>query len=151
MRHHGYPNPDAVQYAATLPPTFPCQLTTDSYGKIYPMHNHGAWLNEHGDGNTDLDSGHFHRVKGFKVMPDESDGHTHDLTTLPCTAGGARATGRHGPLPGTEMALRDAPVEIMGAGGGALDRVPRWVWIVGALAVTTAVLGTVIYFARKDD
>ena len=147
MRHH-YPNPDAVPYASTLPPTFPCQLTTDSFGKTYPMHNHGAWLNATGDGNTDVDAGHFHRVRGFKVLPDQSDGHTHELTTLPCTAGAARPTGRNGPLQGSETALlASGPVEIM----GSPPAIPRWVAIVGGLALAGIVIGTIVYFVRKDD
>lgn len=96
MRKTEYPNPDAVQYARPMPPGFPCQLTTQTTGKSYPIHNHGAWLNAQGDGNTDVDSGHFHRVRGFKVLPDQSDGHTHEMTMLPCGAGAPRTVGRDG-------------------------------------------------------
>lgn len=149
-RHH-YPNPDAVPYASTLPTSFPCQLTQDAWGKIYPMHNHGAWLNAQGDGNTDLDAGHFHRVKNFKVLPDQSDGHTHEMTMLPCTAGAARVTGRNGPIgQETTAVMAGPPIQIMGAGalGGG---VPHWVWVVGALVGVAAVVGAVMYFRSNSE
>ena len=89
-----YPDPDAVKYAKTMPPRFPCQMTTDATGRIYPMHHHGAWIDKLGNGNTDLDSGHWHHVRSFKVESDPTDGHTHELTMLPCGAGAARPVAR---------------------------------------------------------
>lgn len=89
-----YPDPDAVVYATTMPPRHPCQMTTDAAGRIYPMHHHGAWIDKHGNGNTDLDAAHWHYVRDFKVEPDPRDGHTHELTMLPCGAGGARPVER---------------------------------------------------------
>ena len=94
-----YPNPDNVRYATTLPPPFPCQMTTRTASKSYPIHYHGAWINAAGDGNTDVDAGHFHRVRNGRVLADQTDGHTHDLTMLPCGAGGAHPMSRNqGPL-----------------------------------------------------
>jgi hypothetical protein len=92
-RHRGappsshYPDPENVVYPTTLPPGFPCELTSRDAGKMYPIHDHGAYLNADGDGTTDVTAGHYHRVRGGRVLPDESDGHTHRLTGLPCGAG----------------------------------------------------------------
>lgn len=81
-----------------MPPRFPCQMTSESQGRTYPTHSHGAWIDKEGNGNTDLDSGHFHRVRGFKVYPDASDGHTHELTMLPCGAGAPQTVARESAL-----------------------------------------------------
>lgn len=89
-----YPDPDAVVYATTMPPQHPCQLTTDNTGRIYPMHHHGAWIDKLGNGNTDLDSGHWHHIRSFKVESDPTDGHTHELTMLPCGAGAPQSVAR---------------------------------------------------------
>ena len=89
-----YPNPDRVVYPTGQPLAFTCQLTTRAGGRIYPMHEHGSWLDKDGNGNTDLDAGHFHRVRGFKIYPDESDGHSHEMTMLPCGASAPRTVGR---------------------------------------------------------
>lgn len=83
-----YPNPANVLYPTTLPAPFGCKLTTRNAGKLYPMHDHSAFINSEGTGNTAVDASHFHRVIGWKVIPDESDGHTHQLTRLPCGTGG---------------------------------------------------------------
>jgi hypothetical protein len=116
------------------------------------MHKHGAWLNAEGDGNTDVDSGHFHRVRGFKVLPDPSDGHVHALTTLPCGAGAPRNVARE-LLP--VGAMVDAPdgtylVQVQGAGAK-----PFWTpWkVVGALAVLTGLVvgGVVLYHRYQED
>jgi hypothetical protein len=87
LRRNQYPNPGAIEYARTMPPSHPCQITTDDTGKNLPMHHHGAWLDHKGNGNTDVAAGHFHRVMDFRVLPDLSDGHNHQLTTLPCGPG----------------------------------------------------------------
>jgi hypothetical protein len=77
-----------------MPPRHPCQLTTDDAGRIYSAHHHGAWIDKLGNGNTDLDSGHWHHVRSFKVEADPTDGHTHELTMLPCGAGAAQTVER---------------------------------------------------------
>jgi hypothetical protein len=82
-----YPDPDRIVRPTTDPPRFPCQLTNRSAGKLYPIHSHGAWVNRDGEGTTDVTARHYHRVRNFKVLPDPSDGHTHELTGLPCGAG----------------------------------------------------------------
>ena len=82
-----YPNPDRVVYPRGYPPAYPCQLTTRDAARMYPLHNHGAWTDDQGNGNTDVDAGHFHRIRNFKILPDESDGHTHEISNLPCGAG----------------------------------------------------------------
>jgi hypothetical protein len=54
---------------------------------MYPIHDHCAFVDRQGDGVTGVDASHFHYVRGGKVKPDSSDGHTHNLTGLPCGAG----------------------------------------------------------------
>lgn len=147
-----YPDPAAVVYPTGMPQPFPCQLTTRVAGKSFPIHNHGAWLNAQGNGNTDVDSGHFHRVRGFKVLPDESDGHVHEMTMLPCGAGDPRATGREGPLPGYASDGSMVPIQqmqMMGAGAGM--SVPTWVWWVGGLVVVGAIVGAVVMYRRGHE
>jgi hypothetical protein len=82
-----YPNPDAIVYPTTQPPPFPPQLTSRDAGKLYPIHSHSAFVNAEGDGVTDVVASHYHRVRGGRVLPDASDGHTHRLTGLPAGAG----------------------------------------------------------------
>ncbi len=93
-----YPDPAAVAYPTTLPPPFPCQMTTRNTAVRYPVHEHGAYMNGQGDGNTDVVSGHYHRIKDGRVLPDESDGHIHEITMLPCGAGAARSITRNGEM-----------------------------------------------------
>jgi hypothetical protein len=93
-----YPDPNLVVYPTTAPPPFPPQLTTREAGKLYPVHDHCAFVDVKGDGNTDVVASHFHYVRDSRVLPDPSDGHKHDLTGLPCGAGGAVGAGR-GPTP----------------------------------------------------
>jgi hypothetical protein len=147
-----YPNPADVVYARPLPPGFPCQQTTTNTGKNVPMHKHGAWLNAEGTGNTDVDSGHYHRVRDFKVQPDPSDGHTHALTMLPCGAGAPRTTGQELVPVGVAVDLPDGTyvVQVQGAGS---DK-PFWTpWkIVGALALATGlVVGGVMLYHRYQE
>lgn len=87
LRGPRYPDPDAVVYQTTQPPPFPAQLTSRVTGRLYPMHMHTAFVNEDGDGTTDVVASHYHRVRGGRVLPDPSDGHTHELTGLPAGAG----------------------------------------------------------------
>lgn len=82
-----YPDPSSVVYPTTQPPPFPAQLTSKDPAKLYPIHDHIAFVNKDGEGTTDVVAGHFHRVRGGRVLPDESDGHTHRLTGLPAGAG----------------------------------------------------------------
>lgn len=140
-----WPNPDAVVYPTTQPPGFPCQITTRDAGKSTPIHQHGAWLNAEGDGNTDLDSGHFHRVRGFRVMPDESDGHTHNLTMLPCGVGAARRIGHEGQLISQPVMMGD--VQLMDS-----PKSTKVWWILGGLAVVGLVIGGIcLYRANQED
>lgn len=139
-------------YPTGMPQPFPCQLTLRSAGKNVPMHEHGAWLNAQGNGNTDVASGHYHRVRGFKVLPDPSDGHTHGLTTLPCGAGEPRNTGREGPMTGYGSDVSLVPMRgtlMAGAGGGM--GIPKWVWVVGAVVVVGAIAAAVVMAKRAGD
>lgn len=147
MRGSLYPNPDAVPYASTQPPGFPCQLTTQDPARLYPLHHHGAWLNAEGTGNTDLASGHFHRVVDGRVQADPSDGHTHQLTSLPCGAGAPQTIGRNGEMPLTlmgadEAALTPSPLQV--------QRPSMVPWVIGAVLVAGLVVGGVLLM-RGDD
>lgn len=117
-----------------MPATFPCQLTTQDPGKNIPIHNHSAYMDAEGVGNTDVAAGHFHRIARGKVQIDPSDGHTHGLTMLPC-----------GPSAPQAMTRNDGPVTLM----GPLDGIP-WKWILGGLAVAGVIVGAVVYMRRGD-
>lgn len=82
-----YPDPDLVVRPTTAPPRFPLQLVSKNWGKLYPVHFHCAAVDVNGNGTTTVEASHFHRVSRGRVMPDESDGHIHNLTGLPCGAG----------------------------------------------------------------
>jgi hypothetical protein len=92
-----YPDPQAIPRPTTLPPPFPPQLTSHTIPapnrphapSYYPLHNHQAFVNEAGEGVTDVAASHFHRVRDGRVLPDLSDGHYHELTGLSSGAGGA--------------------------------------------------------------
>ncbi len=147
MRRSPYPNPDAIQYASTQPPGFPCQLTTQDPARLYPLHHHGAWLNADGTGTTDLASGHFHRVIDGRVQPDLSDGHTHQLTNLPCGAGAPRSIGRDGEMPLTLMGATDpAPIPPP----MRIERPSMVPWVIGAVMVVGIVVGGVLLM-RQDE
>ena len=88
MAGHRYPNPDDVVYAdGGQPPRFPPQLTSRDSGKSTPIHDHEAFVDTEGNGVTDVVASHYHRIRDGRVLPDESDGHTHRLTGLPSGAG----------------------------------------------------------------
>jgi len=139
-----WPNPGAIVYPTTQPPGFPCQITTRDTGRIHPVHAHGAWLNAGGNGNTDVSAGHFHRVRDGRVQPDPSDGHTHELTTLPCGVGAPHLASTGGEL----MALGDAGVAPMPL--APLKPLSVWPWVVGAVVVAGLVIGGVMLM-RSDD
>lgn len=86
MSRH-WPNPAAIVYPTGGPPRFVARLTTRAPGKLYPMHDHSAFVDARGDGVTDTVASHFHRVRAGRILPDESDGHTHNLSNLPAGAG----------------------------------------------------------------
>ena len=157
-----YPDPDSVVYARPQPVGHPCQMTTQTVGRNYPLHNHGAWLNPSGDGNTDLDSGHFHRVVGFRVLADQSDGHTHDLTMLPCGAGAPHTVGRREIVSpsyfgaGPEVAARSlTPEEYrmieMARNYADQKKLVMWALGLGAVAaVGVVVIGAVLVFGDRS-
>lgn len=82
-----YPDPSSVIYPTTYPPQYTCRMTTRTVARAYPIHWHGAYMDANGNGNTDSDSGHFHYIRNWKVLPNPVDGHSHDLTNLPCGVG----------------------------------------------------------------
>lgn len=81
------PNPNLIPRPTTAPPRFPLQLTTKRAGTLFAIHQHQAAVDKNGNGTTDVVENHFHRVVDGRVLPDESDGHTHKLTGLPSGAG----------------------------------------------------------------
>jgi hypothetical protein len=154
-----YPNPDAVVYASTLPPRFPCQLTTTDTGKSYPMHNHGAWIDREGNGNTDVDAGHFHRVRGGRVLADPSDGHTHQLTMLPCGAGAPQRVARDGTMlgqfgasaatPEIEAALARERAAEAAANYSSMKKHEMWLAVGVGLAMAIGVTALIVHAVRK--
>jgi hypothetical protein len=118
---------------------------------MYPIHSHGAWLNAEGTGNTDVDSGHFHVVKNFRVQADPSDGHTHDLTTLPCGTGQPRNVNRQNVLVPESYGrgFGHSDLQLMGP---ERDWGKIAMWGVGALVVAGAIIGGIMLYnhSRED-
>lgn len=145
-----YPNPDRVVYPTGQPLAFTCQLTTRAGGRIYPMHEHGSWLDKDGNGNTDLDAGHFHRVRGFRILPDESDGHSHEMTMLPCGASAPRTVGRDGTVPGNAlMAQGGTNMSIMGGAPGGSGF--PWKLVVGTVVVVGLAVGAYMLYKHAQE
>lgn len=157
MQPDRYPDPDAVVYASTLPMSYPCQMTTRDTGKGYPIHSHGAWIDKAGNGNTDADAGHFHRVREGRVLPDESDGHTHQLTMLPCGAGAPQSMARNGliPMPQLGDSAPQSQMDLvrMQAENASLQASARMrqniIIGVSALIFVGAVVGAVMYLRSE--
>lgn len=82
-----HPNPNLIPRVSTAPPRFIPQLTNKRAGRLYALHQHTAFVDRDGNGTTDVAESHFHRIVDGRVLPDESDGHTHNLTGLPAGAG----------------------------------------------------------------
>jgi hypothetical protein len=82
-----YPDPESVVYPTTYPPKYLGRMTTRSVCRAYPIHWHGAFVDASGNGATDADVGHSHTIRGGQILPDSRDGHTHQITTLPCSVG----------------------------------------------------------------
>lgn len=82
-----YPDPESVVYPTVGTPQFPCRMTTRTVARVYPVHWHGAYVDRYGNGATDADVGHSHQIRAGKVLPDPRDGHTHQITLLPCGVG----------------------------------------------------------------
>jgi hypothetical protein len=98
IRPWPYPKPqpdiDDVVYATTLPPGFPAQMTGRTVladrpnpPNLYPIHRHTAFMDRDGNGVTDVVASHYHNVRDGKILPDASDGHTHNTTNLPAGHG----------------------------------------------------------------
>lgn len=87
------PNPLAIPIPSTLPPTFAPALTSQTRPArpgartIYPIHEHCAFVSGKGEGTTTVVASHFHRILNGRILPDASDGHTHDFTGFSCGAG----------------------------------------------------------------
>ena len=118
---------------------------------MYPVHQHGAFLNPAGTGNTDVSSGHYHRVSEFRVQPDPSDGHTHQLTMLPCGWGAAQTTGRDGPMP--QFQLGDGGTDLVPAQQRMVALAPKismLPWVIGAVVVSGLVIGGVLLLRSES-
>lgn len=112
------------------------------------MHAHGAWIDKGGNGNTDVTAAHFHRVRGFVVMPDESDGHTHELTMLPCGAGGPQTTAQRGPAEMMSLGAGDvAPSVVL----QPAQRPGTGLYIIGAVIAVAMVAAGAFFLLRGDE
>lgn len=80
-------DPYKIARPQMFPERQPCLLTNRSAGRLYPVHVHHAYVDRDGNGTTSISCSHFHRVRGGVILPDESDGHDHGLTNVPCGAG----------------------------------------------------------------
>jgi hypothetical protein len=80
-------DPYAIPRPQMFPEMRPCQLTTRGAGRLYPIHVHNAYPDREGNGTTSISASHFHRIKDGKILPDQSDSHTHGLTNVLCGAG----------------------------------------------------------------
>ena len=135
-------------YSTTQPAGYPCQMTTQTPSEAYPLHNHGAFLDGRGNGSTDVSSGHWHRVEGFHVLPDEKDGHTHDLTMLPCGWGAPHNTGRSGPL-AVGPGLGESYLTVLGD-NAMISKLSLKPLLIGALAVSGLLVGGVILMRSRS-
>jgi len=79
-------------------------MTSRDAGPGHPLHSHCAFVDASGDGATDTDASHFHRIVGGRIRPDESDGHTHTFVGLPCGAGAVLPMPTQGDMRGNGMA-----------------------------------------------
>lgn len=70
-----------------FPQTHPCLLTSRGFGRLYPVHVHNAYPDKTGAGVTGISCSHFHRIRDWKILPDESDSHEHGLTNVRCGTG----------------------------------------------------------------
>lgn len=143
-----YPDPDRVVYPTGYPPGPICQLTTRDGARIYPLHNHDAWTDKSGNGNTGVDAGHYHKIVNFRVIADASDGHTHQLTNLPC---GAAAP--HDVVPAQDAIV---PAGVRWPGAPVLSGPPAaggsaWKWVVGGLLVVGVVVGALMLFNKGEE
>lgn len=140
-------------YPTTMPPRFACQMTTDTPSRMYPTHSHETWLDGSGNGNTGVSAGHFHRIRNGQIQPDESDGHTHGMTMLPCGANAPKAiTRRDGMLTVPEAGgmMPDGQYRLLGAEGGIQWRVVG-MWALAAVFAAGAVVGTIMYVKHRRE
>lgn len=122
-------------------------MTTEVPARLYPVHKHGAWVDGDGNGNTDVSSGHFHRISGFRIQPDPSDGHTHDMTMLPCGWGQPHSIGREGTMP---LQLGAADGEQLQPLPFVPHRMSLAPLVVGALLAAGVVIGGVLLLRGEE-
>lgn len=125
-------------------------MTTQDPARLYPLHNHGAFLNKEGNGNTDVSAGHYHRVSGFRVRPDLSDGHSHEMTMAPCGWGAPHTVGRDGEMQLQLGAANDTQLAPVQHGLVQPPKLSVWPWVLGAVMVSGLVIGGVILM-RSDS
>lgn len=70
-----------------FPADRPCYQAAASSGRLAAVHSHRAYPDANGNGLTEITANHFHKIQGGLILPDESDGHTHRLSHIPCGAG----------------------------------------------------------------
>ncbi len=65
----------------------PSYLVGRGAGRLAPVHIHKAFVDSAGNGTTSNDANHYHRIIGWRILPDESDSHEHALTMIRTGAG----------------------------------------------------------------
>jgi hypothetical protein len=60
----------------------PSYMVSRGAGRLHPVHIHKAFVDAVGNGTTSIDASHFHRILGWRILPDESDSHEHGLTRV---------------------------------------------------------------------
>jgi hypothetical protein len=80
-------DPFKITRPVMFPQTHPCRLTNRGWGKLHPVHVHNAYPDAQGNGNTSISVSHYHRIVDGRVLPDESDGHTHTISNILCGTG----------------------------------------------------------------
>jgi hypothetical protein len=60
----------------------PSMLVSRSAGRLYPVHIHRAFVDREGNGSTSISASHMHRIRNWQILPDESDGHDHQIVRI---------------------------------------------------------------------
>ena len=103
-----------------------------------------------GTGTPILDSGHWHHIRSFKVESDPTDGHTHELTMLPCGAGAAHSVERPSAMVPQNYSYG---TQFAGAGPSQLPEGHKpsvLVYVVGAI-VSIGMIAAGVWLLSKGD
>lgn len=64
--------------------TLTVRRTTIDEGIVYGPHDHCAYYDQHGNGQTSEDDDHAHTIEGGQIGPNNEDGHVHGITSTSC-------------------------------------------------------------------